>query len=133
MKFSLKNIELIKFEWDYTYLKAVLNIKNNYPVKIKGKNVKADLVGSTEKKFVHIECEDFSIKAMNSDDIVLNITIDNRETSAFIHNFIHHKKSVFKVQFISGKLYLFSLIPINLSNKKKNIDILDIIKHLYHS
>lgn len=130
---KIKKIELIKFEWDCTYIKLTLNIKNKYPVKLTIKDLELNLVNSSKEKFAYIICDDFAVKSMKSDDIILYITIYNKEISQFIHNFINLKESVFKIHIISGKLYLFSIIPINLSNKEHDIDTLDIIKHLYNS
>ena len=39
----IKNLVLQKFEWDSTYLQITLNIKNNYPIKIKLENLKLNL------------------------------------------------------------------------------------------
>ena len=129
----IKNIVLQKFEWDSTYLQITLNIKNNYPIKIKLENLKLNLINCLNEKFAYIECDNISIKSKESKDITFNVIIYNKELSNLINSFFNLKKSIFKIHIITGKLKMFSIIPINLKNYEHNIDILDIIKHLYNS
>ena len=129
----IKNIVLQKFEWDSTYLQTTLNIKNNYPIKIKLENLKLNLINCLNEKFAYIECDNISIKSKESKDITFNVIIYNKELSNLINSFFNLKKSIFKIHIITGKLNMFSIIPINLKNYEHNIDILDIIKHLYNS
>ncbi|MEI0492172.1 hypothetical protein R4J17_06985 [Brachyspira intermedia] len=129
----IKNIVLQKFEWDSTYLQITLNIKNNYPIKIKLENLKLNLINCLNEKFAYIECDNISIKSKESKDITFNVIIYNKELSNLINSFFNLKKSIFKIHIITGKLNMFSIIPINLKNYEHNIDILDIIKHLYNS
>ena len=129
----IKNIVLQKFEWDSTYLQITLNIKNNYPIKIKLENLKLNLINCLNEKFAYIECDNISIKSKESKDITFNVIIYNKELSNLINSFFKLKKSIFKIHIITGKLNMFSIIPINLKNYEHNIDILDIIKHLYNS
>ena len=126
----IKNIVLQKFEWDSTYLQITLNIKNNYPIKIKLENLKLNLINCLNEKFAYIECDNISIKSKESKDITFNVIIYNKELSNLINSFFNLKKSIFKIHIITGKLNMFSIIPINLKNYEHNIDILDIIKHL---
>ena len=129
----IKNIVLQKFEWDSTYQQITLNIKNNYPIKIKLENLKLNLINCLNEKFAYIECDNISIKSKESKDITFNVIIYNKELSNLINSFFNLKKSIFKIHIITGKLNMFSIIPINLKNYEHNIDILDIIKHLYNS
>lgn len=129
----ITNIVLQKFEWDSTYLQTTLNIKNNYPIKIKLENLKFNLINCLNEKFAYIECDNISIKSKESKDITFNVIICNKELSNLINSFFNLKKSIFKIHIITGKLNMFSIIPINLKNYEHNIDILDIIKHLYNS
>ncbi|OEJ15202.1 hypothetical protein BFL38_12895 [Brachyspira hampsonii] len=129
---NIKNIILQKFEWDSTYFQITLNIKNNYPIKIKLENLKFNLINSLNEKFAYIECDNISIKSKETKDITFNIILYNKEFSNLINNFFNLKKSIFKIHVITGKLKMFSIIPINLKNYEHNIDILNIIKHLYH-
>ena len=85
------------------------------------------------EKFAYIECDNISIKSKESKDITFNVIIYNKEFSNLINNFFNSKKSIFKIHIITGKLNMFSIIPINLKNYEHNIDILNIIKHLYNS
>ena len=129
----IKNLVLQKFEWDSTYFQIILNIKNNYPIKIKLENLKFNLINCLNEKFAYIECDNISIKSKESEDITFNVILYNKEFSNLINNFFNSKKSIFKIHIITGKLNMFSIIPINLKNYEDNIDILDIIKHLYNS
>ena len=129
----IKNLVLQKFEWDSTYFQIILNIKNNYPIKIKLENLKLNLINCLNEKFAYIECDNISIKSKESKDITFNVIIYNKELSNLINSFFNLKKSIFKIHIITGKLNMFSIIPINLKNYEHNIDILDIIKHLYNS
>ena len=130
---KIKNFILQKFEWDSTYFQITLNIKNNYPIKIKLENLKLNLINCLNEKFAYIECDNISIKSKESKDITFNVIIYNKELSNLINSFFNLKKSIFKIHIITGKLNMFSIIPINLKNYEHNIDILDIIKHLYNS
>ncbi|PTY39385.1 hypothetical protein [Brachyspira hampsonii] len=128
---NIKNIILQKFEWDSTYFQIILNVKNNYPIKIKFENLKLNLINCLNEKFAYIECDDISIKSKETKDITFNLILYNKEFSNLINNFFNLKKSIFKIHVITGKLNMFSIIPINLKNYEHNIDILNIIKHLY--
>ncbi|MBW5390656.1 hypothetical protein E6A51_10765, partial [Brachyspira hampsonii] len=57
---NIKNIILQKFEWDSTYFQITLNVKNNYPIKIKFENLKLNLINCLNEKFAYIECDDIS-------------------------------------------------------------------------
>ena len=129
----IKNLVLQKFEWDSTYFQIILNIKNNYPIKIKLENLKFNLINCLNEKFAYRECDNISIKSKESEDITFNVILYNKEFSNLINNFFNSKKSIFKIHIITGKLNMFSIIPINLKNYEHNIDILNIIKHLYNS
>ncbi|EKV57295.1 hypothetical protein A966_05448 [Brachyspira hampsonii 30446] len=129
---NIKNIILQKFEWDSTYFQITLNVKNNYPIKIKFENLKLNLINCLNEKFAYIECDDISVKSKETKDITFNLILYNKEFSNLINNFFNLKKSIFKIHVITGKLNMFSIIPINLKNYEHNIDILNIIKHLYH-
>ena len=130
---NIKNFVLQKFEWDSTYFQITLNIKNNYPIKIKLENLKLNLINCLNEKFAYIECDNIIIKSRESKDITFNVILYNKEFSNLINNFFNSKKSIFKIHIITGKLNMFSIIPINLKNYEHNIDILNIIKHLYNS
>ncbi|MEI0486143.1 hypothetical protein R4K89_04870 [Brachyspira intermedia] len=130
---NIKNFVLQKFEWDSTYFQITLNIKNNYPIKIKLENLKLNLINCLNEKFAYIECDNIIIKSRESKDITFNVILYNKEFSNLINNFFNFKKSIFKIHIITAKLNMFSIIPINLKNYEHNIDILDIIKHLYNS
>ncbi|ASJ21228.1 hypothetical protein BHAMNSH16_05995 [Brachyspira hampsonii] len=130
---NIKNIILQKFEWDSTYFQITLNIKNNYTIKIKLENLKFNLINCLNEKFAYIECDNISIKSKEAKEITFDIVLYNKEFSNLINNFFNFKKSIFKVHIITGTLNMFSIIPINLKNYEHNIDILNIIKHLYNS
>ncbi len=129
----LKNISLQKFDWDATNIKIIVNIKNNYPMKIFLTDLKINLINSAKEKFAYIKCDDnIIIKSKDSNDIIFDTILYNKETSNFISNFINLKESIFTINIISGKLKIFSILNIDLKNKTKNINILDIINFLHN-
>ncbi|ACN84042.1 hypothetical protein [Brachyspira hyodysenteriae] len=130
---SIKNINLQKFEWENTYFQITLNIKNNYPIKIKLNDIKFNLINSLNEKFLYGECDYLSIKSKENKDITFDLILNNKEFANLINNFINFKKSIFKIHIINGKANLFSVIPFNLKNYEHNIDILNIINYLYRS
>ena len=69
---KIKNFILQKFEWDSTYFQITLNIKNNYPIKIKLENLKLNLINCLNEKFAYSECDNISIKSTISG--LLNFT-----------------------------------------------------------
>lgn len=73
------------------------------------------------------------VKSHHNADIDFNIIIYNKEVSNLISDFVNLKKSDFRIHIISGKLKVFSVIPVNLKDKRKDMDILDIIKYLCRS
>ena len=81
----IKNIVLQKFEWDSTYLQITLNIKNNYPIKIKLENLKLNLINCLNEKFAYIECDNISIKSKESKDITFNVIIYNKLYNIFLY------------------------------------------------
>lgn len=128
---KIKNIILHKFEWESAYFQLILDIKNNYPIKIKLEDLELNLINSIDEKFAYIECSNIIIKSKETKEISFDIKLYNKEAVNLINNFINNKESVFKAHILKGKLQLFSILPINLHNKTKNIDILDLIKYLY--
>ncbi|MEI0702990.1 hypothetical protein, partial [Brachyspira intermedia] len=92
-----------------------------------------NLINCLNEKFAYSECDDISIKSKENKDITFNVILYNKEFSNLINNFFNLKKSIFKIHIITDKLNMFSIIPINLKNYEHDIDILDIIKHLYNS
>ncbi|MCZ9886559.1 hypothetical protein OFR29_07085 [Brachyspira hyodysenteriae] len=69
---SIKNINLQKFEWENTYFQITLNIKNNYPIKIKLNDIKFNLINSLNEKFLYGECDNLSIKSKENKDITFD-------------------------------------------------------------
>nr|WP_157151851.1 hypothetical protein [Brachyspira sp. SAP_772] len=128
--YNLAGIELEKFEWDATNVNVIINIKNNAPIKMILEDVEFNLINSRNEKFAYCVSENIAIKSHSSSNININVIFYNKEVSNLISDFINLKKSVFKIHVINGKLKLFSLLPINLSNKNKSFNILDMIKLL---
>lgn len=89
-----------------------------------------NLINSRNEKFAYCVSENIAIKSHSSSSVNINVVFYNKETSNLISDFINLKKSEFKIHAVNGKLKLFSLLPINLSNRVKHFNILDIIKEL---
>ncbi|MBW5398027.1 hypothetical protein [Brachyspira pilosicoli] len=128
--YSLGGFELIKFEWDSTNVNIVVNIKNNAPIKMVLDDFECNLINSRDEKFAYCVSENIAIKSHSSASVNINVVFYNKETSNLISDFVNLKKSDFIIHVINGKLKLFSLLPINLSNRVKHLNILDIIKEL---
>lgn len=128
--YSLGGFELKKFEWDSTNVNIVVNIKNNAPIKMVLDDFECNLINSRDEKFAYCVSENIAIKSHSSASVNINVVFYNKETSNLISDFVNLKKSDFIIHVINGKLKLFSLLPINLSNRVKHLNILDIIKEL---
>ena len=128
--YSFGGFELKKFEWDSTNVNIVVDIKNNAPIKMILDDFECNLINSRNEKFAYCVSENIAIKSHSSASVNINVVFYNKETSNLISDFINLKKSEFKIHVINGKLKLFSLLPINLSNMVKHLNILDIIKEL---
>lgn len=128
--YSLGGFDLIKFEWDSTNVNIVVNIKNNAPIKMVLDDFECNLINSRDEKFAYCVSENIAIKSHSSASVNINVVFYNKETSNLISDFVNLKKSDFIIHVINGKLKLFSLLPINLSNRVKHLNILDIIKEL---
>lgn len=130
--YSLGGFELKKFEWDTTNVNVVVNIKNNAPIKMILEDFECNLINSRNEKFAYCVSENISIKSRSSSSVNINVVFYNKETSNLISDFFNLKKSKFKIYIVNGKLKLFAIFPItiNLSNKTKSFNILDIIKLL---
>ena len=126
--YSFVGIELKKFELDITNANVIINIKNNAPVKMILENVKFNLINSRNEKVAYCVSENISIKSRSSSNVNIDVVFYNKEVSNLISDFFNFKKSYFKIHIINAKLKLFSLFPINLSNKTRSYNILDIIK-----
>ena len=126
--YSFGGFELKKFEWESTNVNIVVNIKNNAPIKMVLDDFECNLINSRNEKFAYCVSENIAIKSHSSLNININIDFSNKESLNLISDFINLKKSEFKIQVVNGKLKLFSLLPISLSNKTKSFNILDIIK-----
>ena len=126
--YNFAGIELKKFEWDTTNVNVIINIKNNAPIKMILENFECSLINSRNEKFAYCISDNIAIKSHSSLNININIDFSNKESLNLISDFINLKKSEFKIQVVNGKLKLFSLLPISLSNKTKSFNILDIIK-----
>lgn len=128
--YSFGGFELKKFEWESTNVNIVVNIKNNAPIKMVLDDFECNLINSRNEKFAYCVSENIAIKSHSSSSVNINVVFYNKETSNLISDFINLKKSEFKIYAVNGKLKLFSLLPINLSNRVKHFNILDIIKEL---
>lgn len=128
--YNFGGIELKKFEWDSTNVNVIINIKNNAPIKMILEDFECNLINSRNEKFAYCVSENISIKSHSSSNINVNVVFYNKETSNLVSDFINLKKSEFKIHAVNGKLKLFSLLPINLSNRIKVLNILDIMKQL---
>ncbi|MEI0531538.1 hypothetical protein R4I97_08255 [Brachyspira pilosicoli] len=128
--YNFDGIELKKFEWDSTNVNIVVNIKNNAPIKMILNDFECNLINNRNEKFAYCVLDNISIRSHSSLNVNINVVFYNKETSNLISDFINLKKSEFKIHVVNGKLKLFSLLPINLSNKIKSFNILDIIKLL---
>ena len=128
--YNFGGIELKKFEWDSTNVNVIINIKNNAPIKMILEDFECNLINSRNEKFAYCVSENISIKSHSSSNINVNVVFYNKETSNLVSDFINLKKSEFKIHAVNGKLKLFSLLPINLSNSVKVVNILDIMKQL---
>ena len=128
--YSFGGFELKKFEWESTNVNIVVNIKNNAPIKMVLDDFECNLINSRNEKFAYCVSDNISIKSHSSSSVNVNIVFYNKESSNLVSDFINLKKSDFKIHIINGKLKLFSLFPINLYNKVKSFNILDIIKLL---
>ena len=128
--YNFVGIELKKFEWDSTNVNIIINIKNNAPIKMILDDFECNLFNSRNEEFAYCVSENIAIKSHSSLNININVDFYNKETSNLVSDFINLKKSEFKIHVVSGKLKLFSLLPINLSNKTKYFNILDMIKLL---
>lgn len=130
--YNLEGIELNKFEWDATDVNVIINIKNNAPIKMILEDFECNLINSRNEKFAYCVSENISIKSRSSSSVNINVVFYNKETSNLISDFFNLKKSKFKIYIVNGKLKLFAIFPItiNLSNKTKSFNILDIIKLL---
>ena len=128
--YNFGGIELKKFEWDSTNVNVIINIKNNAPIKMILEDFECNLINSRNEKFAYCVSENISIKSHSSSNINVNVVFYNKETSNLVSDFINLKKSEFKIYAVNGKLKLFSLLPINLSNRVKVLNILDIMKQL---
>ena len=64
---KIKNIILHKFEWESAYFQLILDIKNNYPIKIKLEDLELNLINSIDEKFAYIECSNIIIKSKETD------------------------------------------------------------------
>ena len=126
--YNFAGIELKKFEWDTTNVNVIINIKNNAPIKMILENFECNLINSRNEKFAYCVSDNIAIKSHSSLNVNINIDFSNKESLNLISDFINLKKSEFKIQVVNGKLKLFSLLPISLSNKTKSFNILDIIK-----
>lgn len=128
--YNFEGIELKKFEWDTTNINVIINIKNNAPIKMILEDFECDLINSRNEKFAYCVSENMYIKSHSSSSVNINVVFHNKEASNLVSDFINLKKSYFKIHVVNGKLKLFSLLPINLANKNKSFNILDIIKLL---
>lgn len=128
--YSFGGFEIKKFEWESTNVNIVVNIKNNAPIKMVLDDFECNLINSRNEKFAYCVSENIAIKSHSSSSVNINVVFYNKETSNLISDFINLKKSEFKIHAVNGKLKLFSLLPINLSNRVKHFNILDIIKEL---
>ena len=128
--YNFERIILKQFEWDTTNVNVIINIKNNAPIKMILENFECSLINSRNEKFAYCVSENIAIKSHSSSSVNINIDFSNKESLNLISDFINFKKSEFKIQVVNGKLKLFSLFPINLYNKVKSFNILDIIKLL---
>ena len=126
--YNFAGIELKKFEWDTTNVNVIINIKNNAPIKMILENFECNLINSRNEKFAYCVSDNIAIKSHSSLNVNINIDFSNKESLNLISDFINLKKSEFKIQVVNGKLKLFSLFPISLSNKTKSFNILDIMK-----
>ena len=128
--YNFERIILKQFEWDTTNLNVIINIKNNTPIKMILEDFEFYLINSRNEKFAYCVSDNISIKSHSSSSVNVNIVFYNKESLNLVSDFINLKKSDFKIHIINGKLKLFSLFPINLYNKVKSFNILDIIKLL---
>ena len=129
--YSLGGFELKKFEWDTTNVNVVVNIKNNAPIKMVLEDFEFYLINSRNEKFAYCVLDNnISIKSHSLSSVNINAVFYNKEVLNLISDFFNLKKSIFKLHIVNGKLKLFSLFPISISNKTKSYNILDIIKSL---
>lgn len=126
--YSFVGIELKKFELESTNVNVIINIKNNAIIKMILEDFEFNLINSRNEKFAYCVSENMYIKSRSSSSVNIDVVFYNKEISNLISDFINLKKSEFKIHVINGKLKLFSLFPINLSNKTISYNILDIIK-----
>ena len=128
-----KNINLKSFGWDKTYLQIILNVKNKYIVPISIENASFVVMSSTGnifKEFIKASINNVEISALGHKTIIINAEIYNKCASEFISNFFNLKNSIVNCKALSGKVKILSILPINIKNKKIDINIFKIIKSL---
>ncbi|WP_020004633.1 hypothetical protein [Brachyspira innocens] len=124
------NIKKKNFEWDKTHLEVLLYVKNKYIVPISAENLNIHLISKKNKILVKASINNIKISALGTENIIINVLIENKETAEFIYDFFNLKKSFVTLKMLSGKVKIFSILKINLANKTKDLDVFNLIKSL---
>lgn len=124
------NIKKKNFEWDKTHLEVLLYVKNKYIVPISAENLNIQLISKKNKILAKASINNIKISALGTENIIINVLIENKETAEFIYDFFNLKKPFVTLKILSGKAKIFSILQINLTNKTKDLDVFNLIKSL---